>query len=332
MSNFWNGKKVLVTGAGGFIGSHLVEELIQKNAKVKSFVTYKSYETQENLQFLPPDMLKEIEIHRGDITDIKSCVEAVKTCDIVFHLAALVGIPYSYRSPLRYIDVNIKGTAHLLDASLKENIEKFIHTSTSEVYGTAQYIPIDEKHPLQPQSPYSASKIAADNFVLSYYYSFDLPVTILRPFNTFGPRQSARAIIPTIISQMYSGKENITLGDLTPTRDFNFVKNTVDAFIKLAETQKVEGEIFNAGSGREISIKDLIELIIKITGKKVKISKDKNRLRPKHSEVKRLVANADKLKQRCNWAPKITLEKGLEITCKWIEKNIDCFEPFKYSI
>lgn len=332
MNSYWKDKKVLVTGADGFIGSHLVEELAKIGADVRAFVLYNSFERWGNLEFLPSSLLKDIEIFMGDITDTKCVEEAVKSRDIVFHLAALISIPYGYKSPFNFIDVNVKGTTNLLEASLSENVDKFIHTSTSEVYGTALYVPIDEKHPLQPQSLYSATKIAADNIALSYYYSFGLPVTILRPFNTFGPRQSARAVIPAIISQIYSGKNTIELGDLTPTRDFNFVKNTVNAFIKLAEATRVEGEVFNAGSGREISIKDLVELILKVTGRKVKVVSNEERLRPQKSEVRRLIADSRKIKQRCNLEPTITLEEGLEITCKWIKSNLDKFRPFSYSI
>lgn len=332
MSSFWEGKKVLVTGADGFIGSHLVEELAKIGADVRALVLYNSFERWGNLEYVSPSVLNDIEIIMGDITDIKCVAEAVKSEDIVFHLAALISIPYSYKSPFNFIDVNVKGTTNLLEASISENVAKFIHTSTSEVYGTAQYVPIDEKHPLQPQSPYSATKIAADNIALSYYYSFGFPVTILRPFNTFGPRQSARAVIPAIISQIYSGKNIIELGDLTPTRDLNFVKNTVDAFIKLAEATRVEGEVFNAGSGREITMKDLVDLIIKITGRDVKVLSKEERLRPQESEVRRLLADSKKIEQKCNWVPTVTLEEGLEITCGWIKSNLDKFKPYTYSI
>ena len=332
MSNFWKGKKVLVTGADGFIGSHLTEELVKKGADVRAFVLYNSFERWGNLEFLPENLLKKIEIFTGDIIDIKCAKQAVDSRDIVFHLAALISIPYSYKCPFNFIDVNVKGTANLLEGALNESVDKFVHTSTSEVYGTAQYVPIDESHPLQPQSPYSATKIAADNIALSYYHSFDLPVTILRPFNTFGPRQSARAIIPAIISQIYSGKKTIELGDLTPTRDFNYVKNTVDAFLKLAETKNVEGEVFNAGSNKEISIGDLVALIVKTSGKKVKVISKKERMRPEKSEVRQLLASYNKINKKCGWKPKVSLEEGIKITCEWIKDNVDRFKPFSYNI
>lgn len=332
MSGFWKGKKVLVTGAEGFIGSHLSEELVKKGAKVNAFIFYNSFGKQGWLDDVPAKLVKEINIFNGDVRDPDKVIKAVQGQEIVFHLASLISIPYSYQAPDSYIETNVKGTLNVLNSCRSEEVKRLICTSTSEVYGTAKYVPIDENHPLQPQSPYSASKIAAESIALSYYYSFNLPVAILRPFNTFGPRQSARAIIPTVISQIYAGKKTIKLGNLTPTRDFNYVKNTVDAFIKLAEVKNVAGEVFNAGSEREISIGDLVELIMKITGKKVKIISEKTRLRPENSEVKRLLSDSAKIKQRCNWNPSITLEEGLEITCKWIKDNIHTFKPLLYNM
>jgi len=332
MSNFWNGKKVLITGADGFIGSHLTGELAGLGAKVRAFIFYNSFGKWGWIDDISPSLLKQIKVFYGDVRDPNRVIEAVKGQDIVFHLASLIGIPYSYQAPDSYVETNVKGTLNVLNACRSSKVKCMIHTSTSEVYGTAQYVPIDEKHPLQPQSPYSASKIAADNLALSYYYSFGLPVSILRPFNTFGPRQSARAVIPTIISQIYSGQKIIELGDLTPTRDLNYVKNTANAFIKLAESKDVKGEVFNVGSGREISIKDLVELIIKITGKKVKVVSKKERLRPKKSEVKRLLSDSSKIMQRCDWKPAVSLEEGLEITCKWIKDNLNAFKSFLYNV
>jgi len=331
MNNFWKGKRVLITGAEGFIGSHLTEELVRQGAKVRAFIFYNSDGRWGWLDDSPPPILKKIDILHGDVRDPNKVMKAVNGQEIVFHLASLISIPYSYQAPDSYIETNVKGTANVLNASRLTGIKRFIHTSTSEVYGTATYLPIDEKHPLQPQSPYSASKIAADSIALSYYYSFNLPVAILRPFNTFGPRQSARAIIPTIISQIYSGEKTIKLGSLSPTRDFNYVKNTVGAFIKLAETPGTEGEVFNAGSEREVSIKDLLKLIVEITGKKVKIISKKERLRPQKSEVRRLLSNSRKLREKCNWKPIVGLEEGLEITCKWIKDNISTFRPSLYN-
>jgi len=332
MSNFWKGKKVLITGAEGFIGSHLSEELVKKGAKVNAFIFYNSFGKWGWLDDIPVKLLKEISIFNGDIRDSDKVIKAVQGQEVVFHLASLISIPYSYQAPDSYIETNVKGTLNVLNACRSKEVKRLICTSTSEVYGTARYVPIDENHPLQPQSPYSASKIAAESIALSYYHSFNLPVAVLRPFNTFGPRQSARAIIPTIISQIYAGKRTIELGSLTPTRDFNYVKNTAGAFIKLAETKNVEGEIFNAGSERETSIKELVDLIMKITGKRVKIISNKTRLRPKNSEVKRLLSDSTKIKQICNWKPIVTLEEGLEITCEWIKNNIHMFKPLLYNM
>ncbi|OQA89337.1 MAG: dTDP-glucose 4,6-dehydratase [Elusimicrobia bacterium ADurb.Bin231] len=332
MNNFWKGKKVLITGAEGFIGSNLTEELAKKGAKARVFIFYNSFGKWGWFDHTKKNLLKNIEIFAGDIRDPYRVSEAVKGQEVVLHLASLIGIPYSYCAPDSYIDTNVKGTLNILNACRSQRIERFIYTSTSEVYGTAKYTPIDEKHPLQPQSPYSASKIAAENISLSYYYSFGVPVSVLRPFNTYGPRQSARAIIPTVISQIYAGKKIIELGNLAPTRDFNYVKDTANAFIKLAETSKVEGEIFNAGSGREISIKDLVELIIEITGKRVKVANNQNRLRPKASEVQRLICDNTKIRESCGWKPTVTLEQGLEMTCRWIKDHLDSCKTSVYNI
>ncbi len=332
MNNFWKDKNVLVTGAEGFIGSHLTEELVRQGAKVRAFVFYNSFGKCGWLDDSESSILEKIDIFSGDVRDPNKVTEAVNEQEIVFHLASLVSIPYSYQAPDSYIETNVKGTLNVLNACRAAGIKRIIHTSTSEVYGTALYVPIDEKHPLQSQSPYSASKIAADSIVLSYYYSFGLPVAVLRPFNTFGPRQSARAVIPTIISQIYSGGKTIELGDLTPTRDFNFVMDTVDGFIKLGETAGVEGEVFNVGSEREISIKDLVELITKITGEAVEVVSKTQRLRPQKSEVRRLLSDSSKIKNKCNWKPNVGLESGLEITCKWIKDNLNTYRPLVYNV
>jgi dTDP-glucose 4,6-dehydratase len=328
----WKAKKVLVTGAEGFIGSHLTESLARRGAKVRAFIFYNSFGKWGWFDHTEEKLLKNIEIFAGDIRDPYRVQEAVKGQEIVLHLASLIGIPYSYHATDSYIDTNVKGTLNVLNACRSAKIDRMIYTSTSEVYGTAVYTPIDEKHPLQPQSPYSASKIAAENIALSFYYSFNLPVTVLRPFNTYGPRQSARAIIPTIISQIYANKKTIELGNLSPTRDFNYVKDTADAFIKLTEASDVDGEIFNAGSGREISIRDLVELIIKITNKKAKVINSQKRFRPKASEVKRLICDNAKIKQRCGWKPSVTLEQGLEMTCKWVKDHLDRRKALVYNI
>jgi len=332
MSNSWQGKKVFITGAEGFIGSHLTESLVDAGADVRAFVFYNSFGKWGWLDDLKDEKKTKIDILTGDIRDHDKMITAVKDRDYVFHLASLVSIPYSYEAPESYVDTNIKGTLSVLNACRKHGVKRLIHTSTSEVYGTAQYVPIDEEHPLQPQSPYSATKIAADSLAISYYCSFNLPVSILRPFNTFGPRQSARAVIPTIISQIYFGKKTIELGNVTPTRDFNYVENTVDGFMKLAQASDVDGEVFNVGSEREISIRDLVELIIKISGKKVEITSAKERYRPDKSEVQRLLSNSSKMKTKCDWQPRVSLEEGLELTCKWIKDNLHTFKPHVYSV
>lgn len=328
----WSQKKILVTGADGFIGSHLVEGLLKKNAKVRAFVYYNSFNSWGWLDSLPKSSLRKIEIFTGDIRDSNGVLEAVKGVDIIFHLAALIGIPFSYHSPDSYVDTNIKGTLNILQAARKMNVGKVLHTSTSEVYGTAQYTPIDEGHPINPQSPYAATKSAADSLALSFYKSFELPVTILRPFNTFGPRQSARAIIPTIISQIYAGEKNIKLGNLDATRDFNYVENTVDAFIKLAEARGTSGEVYNAGSGQEISVQDLAQLIQKIVKKKVHFITEEKRIRPRNSEVGQLICDAAKIKKTCGWSPQKDLEQGLVLTCRWIGENIKTYKPDLYNI
>lgn len=313
-------KKVLVTGADGFIGSHLVEALITRGAKVKAFVYYNSFNSWGWLDTLSKEQLRRIEIFCGDVRDPNGVAEAVKGMDAVFHLAALIGIPFSYHSPDSYVDTNIKGTLNVLQAAKRFDVKKIVHTSTSEIYGTAQYVPIDEQHPVNPQSPYAATKSAADALALSFYRSFDLPVAILRPFNTFGPRQSARAIIPTILSQALAGKTKINLGNTNVTRDFIFVKDTAEAFIRVAESDKTIGEILNAGSGQEIGVEDLVRLAGRVTKKKLSIVTKKERLRPAKSEVERLLCNASRLTTLCGWSPKTSLEEGMGLTYQWMTK------------
>jgi dTDP-glucose 4,6-dehydratase len=332
MSNFWKEKKVLVTGAEGFIGSNLTEELAKQGAEIRAFIFYNSFGRWGWFDQTEAALSRNIEIFPGDIRDPHRINEAVNDQEIVLHLASLIGIPYSYHAPDSYIDTNVKGTLNILNACRSAGVKRVIYTSTSEVYGTALYVPIDEKHPLQPQSPYSASKIAAENIALSFYYSFKLPVSVLRPFNTYGPRQSARAIIPTVISQIYAGKKTIELGNLTPTRDFNYVKDTANAFIRLAESSKVDGEVFNAGSGKEISMKDLVELIRRITGRNVEVVQKQERLRPQKSEVERLLCDNTKIKQQCGWEPTVALEQGLDLTCKWIKDNLDTCKSSIYNV
>jgi NAD dependent epimerase/dehydratase len=313
------GKNILVTGADGFIGSHLTELLIKKHARVKALSYYNSFNNWGWLEDV--DCLNEIEVVCGDIRDNNFVYKVTKNIDIIFHLAALIAIPYSYLAPESYIDTNIKGTLNICQAALESNVSKVIHTSTSEVYGTAQYIPIDEKHPLQPQSPYSATKIGADCIAESFYRSFNLPVIIARPFNTYGPRQSARAVIPTIITQIASGKNQIMLGDTSPTRDFNYVKDTCAGFVKLAEAENMEGETVNIGSNFEISVGDTLNLIKELMNSNVEFITDKQRLRPEKSEVNRLWCDNTKIKTFTGFQPQYSLKDGLKETIEWFIKS-----------
>lgn len=317
-------KKVLVTGADGFIGSHLVEELVRQGAKVRAFVLYNSFNSWGWLDDAPKAIKDSIEIFSGDVRDPNGVQKAVSGMDVVFHLAALISIPYSYHSPDTFVDTNIKGTLNILQAARTSKIEKVIHTSTSEVYGTARFVPITEEHPLQGQSPYSASKIGADQIAMSFYSAFGVPVSILRPFNTFGPRQSARAVIPTIITQIAKGKLEIKLGSLHPTRDFTYVGDTVSAFIALAESKKVIGQVVNGGSNFEISVGNTAKLIAKLMNAKVKFVTDQKRLRPKKSEVERLWADNRKLRKLTTWKPEFSglkgFERALERTIQWYLK------------
>lgn len=324
-------KKILVTGADGFIGSHLVEQLIDEGHKVKAFVYYNSFNSWGWLDTLPKEKLKKIEIFSGDVRDPNGMRTAVKDVDTIFHLAALIAIPYSYHSPDSYVDTNIKGTLNILQAARDHNVERILVTSTSEVYGTAMYVPIDEKHPKQGQSPYSASKIGADAMADSFYRSFNAPVTIVRPFNTFGPRQSARAVIPTIITQLLAGKTEIKLGALHPTRDLLFVKDTVQGFIEIAKSQKTIGQEINIASQEEISIQDLAQMIIELINPKAKIISDDVRLRPEKSEVERLLGSAEKIKTLTKWNPKYDLAKGLKETIEWF-KQPDNLKNYKADI
>lgn len=324
--------KVLVTGSEGFIGSHLVEVLIKKGAKVKALVLYNSFNCWGWLDTLPKRLLAKIEVIPGDIRDFNSIDKALEGTDLIFNLAALISIPFSYQSQDIYVDTNINGTLNLLQASRRRKIKRIIHTSTSEVYGTAQYAPIDENHPINPQSPYAATKASADYLALSFYKTFNLPVVILRPFNTFGPRQSARSIIPTIVTQALSGTKTLKLGSIDTTRDFNYVTDTVDAFIKTAEISNAEGNVYNCASGREVYIKELVDMIGRILGKKLNITCDKPRLRPTKSEVMRLIGDPSKLFNACGWEPKVSLEHGLKLTCDWIKKNLDNYKPFIYNL
>ncbi|MFA5044468.1 MAG: NAD-dependent 4,6-dehydratase LegB [Paludibacter sp.] len=323
-------KNILVTGAGGFIGSHLTELLVEKGFNVKAFVHYNSW---NKWGWLDSSSIKsKVEIITGDIRDYDSVYAAMQSCDTVFHLAALIGIPYSYVSPQAYIKTNIDGTYNVLQSARQLGLEKVIVTSTSETYGTAQYVPIDENHPMVGQSPYSATKIAADQLSISYYKSFDLPVKIVRPFNTFGPRQSARAIIPTVISQILNGETTLKLGNLSPTRDLTFVKDTANGFYEIAKAEGLFGEITNIGMSEEITIGNLVQLIADLIGTKVEIISDEQRIRPDKSEVERLYCNNSKIKEYTSWNPDYTLETGLKETIEWIRNNMSYFKPNIYNV
>ncbi len=332
MTSYWNNKRVLVTGADGFIGSHLTERLVKEGARVRAFIYYNSFGHHGWLDKIEHDLLKNIEIFPGDVRDPHRVMEAVKGQEIIFHLACLIAIPYSYQAPDSYVQTNVGGTLNILNACHNIGVHRLIHTSTSEVYGTAQYIPIDEKHPLRGQSPYSASKIGADMLAESFYCSFNLPVAIIRPFNTYGPRQSARAVIPTIISQLLQNMKKISLGILSPTRDFTYVSDTVSGFLAVAKCDKAVGQVVNVGSGQEISIGDLVKTIMRITGKKAEIECNDERLRPPKSEVNRLVCDASRAREWTGWAPKFPLEDGLIETSRWIKNNLKYFKPELYNI
>lgn len=325
-------KKVLVTGADGFIGSHLTEHLLEKGYEVKAFTYYNSFNTWGWLDTFPKEKLDQIEIFQGDIRDPNGVREAMKGVDGVFHLAALIAIPFSYHSPDSYVDTNIKGTLNVLQAARDLSLERVLITSTSEVYGTAQYAPIDEKHPYQGQSPYSATKIGADRLAESFYRSFELPVTIVRPFNTYGPRQSARAVIPTIISQLLAGKEEIRLGSLTPTRDFNFVKDTANGFYEIARSDRTIGEEINIATQQEISIGDLANELIRQINPNAKIVCETQRTRPEKSEVNRLLGCNEKIKRLTDWRPQYTFEQGLAETIEWIRNNMGSYKTDIYNV
>lgn len=324
-------KRVLVTGAGGFIGSHLTERLVDLGAKVTAFLRYGSRTDEAMIKLLPAEKKKEIRIIYGELRQPETVKKAMKDIEVVFNLAALISIPYSYLHPQEVIETNTLGTVNVLTAAKEGKVEKVVQTSTSEVYGTAQYVPIDEKHPKQPQSPYSASKIAADAIALSFYYSFNLPVAIIRPFNTYGPRQSDRAIIPTLISQALV-KKKVLMGSRTPTRDFNFVSDTVEGFIKVAESENSIGQEINIGSGCEISIGELAGKIVSLLGKGVRLVKDEKRVRPEKSEVERLLADNSKARKLLDWCPRVNLDAGLKITIEWIRGHPDFYKPDTYNV
>ncbi len=327
----WNNKKVMVTGAGGFIASHLLERLVSAGADVTAFVRYNSKNDFGFIEILPSSVRKNLKVVAGDLRDSDAVCDAVKGNDIIFHLAALIAIPYSYVHPREVVETNVMGTFNVLNAAKRLDVSKVVHTSTSEVYGTAITVPISEDHPLQGQSPYSASKIGADKIAESFYLSFGIPVATIRPFNTYGPRQSARAVIPAIISQALKANV-IKLGSLTPKRDLNYVSDTVEGFIKVAESKTSLGEVINIGSGREITIGELAGKIIDILGKDIKIVADKSRIRPKKSEVGRLLADNRKAKKLLGWTPKVSLEEGLKKTIEWIKDNQDHYKTDIYNV
>ncbi len=322
--------KILVTGAGGFIGSHLTELLVKKGYDVKAFVRYNS---KNNWGWLESSFAKnDIEVITGDIRDFDSVSNALRDCEAVFHLAALIGIPYSYISPKAYIETNITGTYNILQSAKELQLKQVLVTSTSETYGTAQYVPIDEKHPMVGQSPYSATKIAADQLAVSFYRSFNTPVKIVRPFNTYGPRQSARAIIPTVISQLLSGKEKLSLGNLTPTRDLTFVKDTCKGFFEIFKSEKLFGEVTNIGMSQEISVRDLVKKISALISFKADIEEDTLRVRPENSEVERLFCDNNKLISNTDWKPDYDLNKGITETIDWLKNHIGLYKPDIYNV
>jgi dTDP-glucose 4,6-dehydratase len=335
---FWQGKRVLITGADGFIGSHLTERLVREGASVRAFVLYNSFNSWGWLDAAEPAVREALDVFSGDVRDPHGVRKAVAGCDTVLHLASLIAIPYSYHSPDTYVDTNVKGTLNVLQAALAEGCERIAHTSTSEVYGTARFVPIHEEHPLQGQSPYSAAKIGADQMALAFHRSFGLPVTVVRPFNTYGPRQSARAVIPTIITQLMAGAERIRLGALAPTRDFSFVEDTVDGFLSVAASRRCVGEVVNLGSGFEVSVGDTARLLCLLTGRNAAVEMDPARLRPEKSEVDRLFADISKVRRLTGWAPRHGgldgFEQGLAKTIEWFRDpaNLSRYKPFAYNV
>jgi NAD dependent epimerase/dehydratase len=324
----WSGRRALVTGGEGFIGSHLVERLLREGADVRALVHYSPSGRIGWLEGREDD----VEILSGDVRDADRVLQAVRGTDVVFHLAALIGIPYSYEAPESYVQTNVVGTYNVLNACRQVGVARMVQTSTSEVYGTARYVPIDESHPLQPQSPYSASKIGGDMLALSFWHAFELPVAVVRPFNTYGPRQSTRAVIPTILSQLYAGAEQLHLGATSPTRDFNFVEDTAAGFMAVAAADQTLGEVTNVGSGREISVGDLVALLMQITGHQAEVVTDESRLRPSGSEVERLLCDNTRALELAGWKPEVSLEEGLRITAEWVKDHLDALRTRTYHV
>ncbi len=330
MNQDWEGRKILVTGACGVIGSHLAEALVTQGAHVKALVQYNSFNNWGWLDSSP--LAADMEVVAGDIRDESFVSHIAQGCDVIFHLAALIAIPYSYNAPSCYVDTNVTGTLNVLQAARTHQVSRVIHTSTSEVYGTAQYVPIDEKHPLQGQSPYSASKIGADMMAESFFPVFNLPVVTVRPFNTYGPRQSARAFIPTILSQIFAQKSEIHLGALSPIRDLTFVSDTVSGFMKAAHAKEVVGETINLGTGEGFAIGDVLQKILKATNSKAQIVEEACRVRPEKSEVLKLISNNSKAKKLLGWEPEVSLDNGLKKTIEWFEQNHQRYKPFQYNV
>jgi dTDP-glucose 4,6-dehydratase len=327
----WSGRKVLVTGAGGFIGSHVAEALARAGADVRAFVRYTSRSDNGWLEHADPEVVPAIEIFRGDLANPDAVAGAIKNRDVVFHLGALIPIPYSYRHPREFVTANVVGTLNVLEAARRSGLHRIVHTSTSEVYGTAQSVPIDEDHPLRPQSPYAASKVGADQLALSFQRSFDTPVVVARPFNTYGPRQSARAVIPTIVSQVLS-REVIELGAVEPTRDFLYVEDTVRGLLRCGEADGVVGQVVNLGTGTEISIGDAAERVLRLLERDTPVTLDEKRLRPPDSEVERLVAGTGKAKRLLGWEPEVEFDEGLRRTIDWLRGSLGAYKPSLYNV
>lgn len=327
----WTGIRVLVTGAGGFIGSHLTERLVVEGASVRAFVRYNSKGYRGFIDSFPPQVVEGLEVIAGDLRDPQAVAGAAEGVDYVFHLGALIAIPYSYVHPRDVVETNVMGTFNVLSACRDHNVKRLVHTSTSEVYGTAQYVPIDETHPLVGQSPYSASKIAADQLAESFCRSFDVPVATIRPFNTYGPRQSARAVIPSVISQAI-GMDVVNVGAMHPVRDLTFVSDTVEGFLRMAECDDAIGRVINVGAGKGISVKELVDKIVSLVGRKVEVLFDATRLRPAKSEVDRLITSNALAKEKLGWEPKVSLDEGLKTTIKWISEHYDMYNPSQYAI
>lgn len=325
------GRNVLITGAGGFIGSHLTELLVAQGARVRAVVHYNGRGDLGNLALVDPDVQRQVDVVLSDVRDRTAMRKAVEGCDVVFHLAALIGIPYSYQAPQSYIDVNIVGTLNLLEACRDVGVARMVHTSTSETYGTAQYVPIDEKHPLHAQSPYAATKVGADQLAYSYFASFGTPVVTVRPFNTYGPRQSMRAVIPTIIAQALAG-DRLKLGSLTPVRDFLYVRDTARGFIAAATADNVLGEVLNLGTGTGVTVGDVVDRVAKRLGKKLHVTTSDDRVRPEKSEVLQLLCSAEKSKKLTGWTPTVDLDTGLAETIEWIAKHQDRYRPDRYAV